>query len=65
MCVSVCLCVHTFKHEYLCNQWVDHNQIYLKHHWGGRKAALGFRQDWIITMVPMATAPIVILGGIL
>ena len=24
---SVCLCVHTFKDEYIRNQWVDRNQI--------------------------------------
>ena len=30
-------------------------KFYLKHHWGGGKAALGFRPDWIKTLVSMAT----------
>ena len=25
--VRACVCVHTFKHEYLLDLWVDHNQI--------------------------------------
>ena len=29
--------------------------FYLKHHWGGGKAALGFGPDRIITLVSMAT----------
>ena len=29
--------------------------FYLKHHWGGGKAALGFGPDKIITLVSMAT----------
>ena len=29
--------------------------FYMKHHWGGGKAALGFRPDWIGTLVSMAT----------
>ena len=28
--VCVCLCVHTFKDEYLRNQWADRNQILSK-----------------------------------
>ena len=30
-------------------------KFYLKHHWGGRKAALGFGADQIRTLVSMAT----------
>ena len=31
------------------------NTFYLKHHWGGRKAALGFRAGRFRTLVSMAT----------
>ena len=34
---------------------IDRNQIYLKHHWGGGKAAFGFEPDRIRTLVSMAT----------
>ena len=30
-------------------------KFYLKHHWGGGKAELGFGSDQIKTLVPMAT----------
>ena len=30
-------------------------KFYLKHHWGGWKAALGFEQDWNGTLVSMVT----------
>ena len=30
-------------------------KLYLKHHWGGGKASVGFDQDWISTLVSMAT----------
>ena len=30
-------------------------KFYLKHHWGGGLAALGFEPDWIRTLVSMAT----------
>ena len=30
-------------------------KLYLKHHWGGGKAALGFDADQIRTLVSMAT----------
>ena len=52
---SVCMCVNTFKDDYLRNQLADCNQIYLKNHWGGGKAALGFWPDQIGTLVKMAT----------
>ena len=30
-------------------------KFYMKHHWGGRKAALGFGADQIMHLVSMAT----------
>ena len=30
-------------------------KFYLKHHWSGGKAALGFEQDRIVILVSMAT----------
>ena len=30
-------------------------KFYLKHHWGGGKASLGFDPDWIRTLVSMTT----------
>ena len=55
MCLSVCLCVNIFKLEYLRKQWAIRNKIYVNHHWGGGKAALGFGPDRIGTLVSMAT----------
>ena len=42
-------------------------KFYLKHHWGGGKAALGFEQDQIGTLVFMATdsSHWIIMGKIL
>ena len=39
-------------------------KFYLKHHWGGGKAALGFGADQIRTLVSMATysSHVVIMG---
>ena len=51
--VSVCVSVHTFKHEYLRNQSADFN--HLKHHWGWGRVASGFRPDRIEILVSMAT----------
>ena len=41
--------------------------FYLKHHWGGGKAAIGFGPDQIRTLVSMATdsSHMVIMGKIL
>ena len=47
--------VQNFKHEYLCHQCADHNEINKKHHWNGGKAALDFGPDRIKTLVSMAT----------
>ena len=30
-------------------------KFYLKHHWGGGQASVGFDTDWIRTLVSMAT----------
>ena len=30
-------------------------KFYLKHHWGGGKASVGFDPNWIRTLVSMAT----------
>ena len=35
--------------------WPIGMKFYLKHHWGGGKAALGFGSDRIGTLVSMAT----------
>ena len=45
-------CVHTFKHE---TSRPITTKFYLKHHWGGGKAALGFGADQVRTLVSMAT----------
>ena len=39
---SVCQCVHTFKHEYLWNQWVDRNQILSEASLGWGKGCIWF-----------------------
>ena len=44
----------TFKHEYLRDELAD-RKFYLKHYWGGGKAALGFGADQISTLDSMAT----------
>ena len=43
------MCVHTFKHEYLCNQSTDHNLNFVG------KAAFSFGLDPIRALVSMAT----------
>ena len=55
VCQCVCLCVHTFKHEYLRNQWADCNQILSEASLGRGKAAVGFGPDRTGTLVSMAT----------
>ena len=35
--------------------WPIEMKFYLKHHWGGGKASVGFDPDWIRTLVSMAT----------
>ena len=70
VCVSVCLCVSLST---LLNINISETsgpiatKFNLKHHWGGGKAALGFEQDRIGTLVSMATdsSQWVIMGKIL
>ena len=59
--------VNTFKHEYLCNQKADSNQILSEASFGRGKAALGFGLDRIGTLVSIATdnSHRVIMGKIL
>ena len=58
MCVSVC--VSTLSNMNISDTCGPiTTKFYLKHHWGGGKAALGFGPDRIGTLVSMATvAPI-------
>ena len=66
-CVRACVCPH-FK-TLISLRPVDRLQpnFFLKHHWGGGKAALCFEQDRIETQVSMATdsSHRVIMGKIL
>ena len=50
MCLCVCLSVNIFT---TIRPIVT--KFYLNNHWGGGKAALGFRPDRIGTLVSMAT----------
>ena len=55
---SVCLCIHasTLSNRNISEtSWPITIKFYLKHHWGGGKAALGFGADQIRTLVSMAT----------
>ena len=58
VCVYVCMCVCLFT---LSNMNISETsgpiatKFYLKHHWVGGKAALGFGPDRIRTLVSMAT----------
>ena len=54
MC-AVHLSIHTFKHEYLCDQVADHNQILSEASFGLGRAALDFGAGRIRTLVSMAT----------
>ena len=51
---SVRVSVHTFKHIFKTSG-PNATKFYLKHHWGEVKAAFGFCQDRIRTLVSMAT----------
>ena len=55
MGASVRPSVHTFKHEYLCNQLADWNEILSEVSLGWGKASVGFDPDRIRTLVSMAT----------
>ena len=49
------LSIHTFKHEYLCDQVADHNQLLSEASFGWGRAVLGFCAYRIRTLVSMAT----------
>ena len=56
--MSVCLavCLLTFSNSNIsATSGPIITKFYLKHHWGGGKAALGFEPDRIGTLVSMAT----------
>ena len=48
--------VHTFKHEYVRGMRPITIKFYLKHHWGGVKAALGFGAIQVRSLVMGRTA---------
>ena len=51
----MCLSIHTFKYEYLCDQVADHNQILSEASFGGERLHLVFCAYHIRTLVSMAT----------
>ena len=61
------MCVHTFKMNISETSGSIAMKFYLKHHWGGGKAALGFEPDRIGTLVSMAndSSQRVIIGKML
>ena len=65
MVCAMRLSIHAFKHEYLCDQVADHNQILSEASFGWGRAALGFCVYRIRTLVSMATdtAYSVVMGG--
>ena len=54
MCLSVCLSTLLNINTSMTSGPIA-IKFYLKHHWGGGKAALCFEQDQIDTLVSMAT----------
>ena len=55
-CVRPCVRALTLSNMNICaNSRTIATKFYLKHHWGGGKAALGFWPDRIGTLVSMAT----------
>ena len=72
LCVCLCVCLSVCLSTLLNINISETSgpiatKFYPKHHWGGRKAALGFWPDWIGTLVFMATdsSHRVIMGSIL
>ena len=56
MSVGLCVCVFTFSNMNISETSEPiATKFYLKHHWVGGKAALGFGPDRIRTLVSMAT----------
>ena len=56
LCARLCVCVFTLSNMNISktNGSIAF-KFYLKHHWGGRKAALDFGLDRVRTLVSMAT----------
>ena len=55
---SVCPCVRPFTLSNMnisATSWPIGMKFYLKHHWGGGKASVGFDPDLMRTLVSMAT----------
>ena len=68
VCVYMCVCVLTLSNINIsATKMPITTKFYLKHHWDGGKAALGFGPDRIGTLVSMATdsSHMVIMGGTL
>ena len=55
MRASVRPSIQFFKHEYLCNQLADWNEILSEASLGGGKASVHFDPDRIRTLVSMST----------
>ena len=56
MSVCPCVCVFTFSNINISEtSGPIATKFYLKHHWAGGKAVLGFGPDQIRTLVSMAT----------
>ena len=54
----VCVCVRPLTLSNInisATSWLIGMKFYLKHHWGGGKASIGFDPDWVRTLVSMAT----------
>ena len=55
-CVSLSVRPFTLSNMNIsATSWPIGMKFYLKHHWGGGKASIGFDQDRIRTLVSMAT----------
>ena len=55
-CVRASVCALTFSNMNIsATSWPILMKFYLKHHWGGGKASVGFDPDRIRTLVSMAT----------
>ena len=55
-CVRVCVRPLTLSNMNIsATSWLIGIKFYLKHHWGGGKASVGFDPDRIRTLVSMAT----------
>ena len=58
MCLLVCACVRPLTLSNMnvsATSWQIELKFYLKHHWCGGKASIGYDPDWVRTLVSMAT----------